>query len=72
MKPITATELQKFIGKGGKYKLNGLTFDVAVADARTNYNVLELLVKPVAGEGESWVSASFITLDDPGSVPAQG
>jgi len=69
MKPITATELQRFIGKSGKYKASGFNFYVIVADARTNYNVLEFLVRPIAGEGEYWVSASCVTLEDPPEVP---
>jgi len=69
MKPLTATELQRFIGKSAKYKANGFTFCVTVADARSNYSVLEFLVKPVAGEGESWVSASCVTLDEPIEMP---
>jgi len=69
MKPITATELQRFIGKSGKYKANCFNFYVVVADARTNFNILEYLVRPVAGEGGSWVPASFILLDKPAEVP---
>jgi hypothetical protein len=69
MKPLAATELQRYIGQGGKYKANGFNFFVTVADARSNYNILELLVRPVAGEGECWVSASFVTLEEQMEVP---
>ena len=71
MKPISAMELSNYLGMQGKYKANGFSFYVTVEDARTNYNILEFLVRPVAGEGESWISASFITLDPPAEMPAQ-
>ncbi len=69
MKPLTATELQRFIGKSGKYKANGFSFFVTVVDARSNYSILEFLVRPVAGEGECWVGASCVTLEDSIEVP---
>jgi len=69
MKPISALDLSNYIGMRGKYKANGFSFYVVVTDARTNYNVLELLVRPEAGEGEHWISASFITLEAPVEVP---
>jgi hypothetical protein len=42
-----------------------------VEDGLTNYNILVFLVRPVAGEGESWISASFIILGPPAEMPAQ-
>ena len=69
MKPISALELSNYFGREGKYKANGFSFYVTVEDARTNYNILEFLVRPVAGEGESWISASFITLEAPVEAP---
>ncbi len=69
MRLYGATELQSFIGKTGKYKVNGFGFYVVVADARTNLNILEYLVRPIAGEGGSWLPASFILLDKPTEAP---
>ncbi len=69
MKPLTAVELQRFIGRSGKYKANGFSFFVSVINARCSHNILELLVRPVAGEGESWVGASFVILDDSVETP---
>lgn len=71
MKPIDVHELNKYIGMKGKYRANGFSFYVNVESARTNYNVLEFLVSPVAGEGKGWISASFITLEPPAEMPAQ-
>ena len=71
MKPISAVELAHYIGMHGKYKANGFSFYVTVENARTNYNVLELLVRPKAGEGKGWISAGLITLDPPVEMPAQ-
>jgi hypothetical protein len=41
---------------------------VKVIDARFYLSRLEFLVTPVAGEGESWVMANFVSLDDPGEI----
>jgi hypothetical protein len=60
---MTATELQKYIGTTGKFQANGFRFEVKVTDARCVRNRLELLIAPMAGEGESWVMASYIALD---------
>jgi hypothetical protein len=60
---MTATELQKYIGTTGKFQANGFRFEVKVTDARCVRSRLELLVVPMAGEGESWVMASYIALD---------
>jgi hypothetical protein len=73
MKPKTAIDLNKYIGRSGKYTVNGLSFYVAVTNAQANYNVLELLVRPLAGEGESWVKGSFITpLEEPAEASGPG
>jgi hypothetical protein len=60
MKPLTVFELGKHIGEKAIYLANGLSFLVTIENARANYNILEFLVKPVSGEGEMWIRASFV------------
>ena len=62
---MTATELQKFLHRTGKYLANGFKFAVEIIDARFVYTRLEFRIVPLAGEGDSWVMASFVTLDEP-------
>jgi hypothetical protein len=64
-KDMTATELQKYLRKTGKYRSNGFKFAVEIIDARFVYTRLEFRIVPLAGEGDSWVMASFVTLDEP-------
>ncbi len=66
---MTATELQKYLHRTGKYQFKGFSFAVEVIDARYVYTRLEFRIVPLAGEGDSWVMANFVTLDDP--VPGE-
>lgn len=61
---MTATELQKYLRRTGKYQSNGFKFAVGIVDARFVYNRLEFRIVPLAGEGDSWVMASFVTVDE--------
>ena len=49
---MTATELQKYLHRTGKYQSNGLKFAVEIIDARFVYNRLEFRIVPLAGEGD--------------------
>ncbi len=62
---MTAIELQKYLHKTGKYQANDFRFNVEVIDARFVNSRLELRIMPLAGEGNSWVMASFVALDEP-------
>jgi hypothetical protein len=48
-------ELIKYRGTRGIITENGLQFLVDVMDVRRRYGHTDVLVRPVAGEGETWV-----------------
>lgn len=58
-------ELQKYVGRKGKYRQNGWAFDVEVVSARSGSGgQVDLLVTPMAGEGQVWLSAGLVELFD--------
>ena len=61
---MTATELQKYLHRRGKYRSNGFKFAVEIIDARFVYTRLELRIVPISGEGDCWVMANFVSLDE--------
>ena len=63
-KQLSADELHSFIGRAGQYQARaGMTVAVTVTNARESYGRLDLLVAPVAGTGEAWISTALIKLD---------
>jgi hypothetical protein len=64
----TTAELAKFIGKTGLWRVGGggILVAVSVKDVRKNYGRIDLLIKPLSGQGETWVdSESVESLDSP-------
>lgn len=53
---IHAKQMSRAIGQTVLYRANGLAFEVTVLDVRTVWSRVDLLVQPVAGTGEKWVS----------------
>lgn len=52
---MTTIDLQKYIGKKGIMKVNGLEIDVKIIDAKFSYGNYRYLVTPVSGKGEVWI-----------------
>jgi hypothetical protein len=70
MDPMSVSEMQKYLGKGGRYKANGFSFDVRVIDVRSDRSCgMEFLVIPGAGEGKGWVASSLVLLENPPGGP---
>lgn len=65
----TASELAAHMGRVGTMTVVGaLRMRVKVIDARANYNRLDYRVAPeipAAGDGDAWVFATRVELDDP-------
>lgn len=53
----TTNELKANIGQTLDYPVNKLRFPVKVLDTRQMYGRTDLLISPVSGSGEQWVSA---------------
>lgn len=54
--------MKRVIGfaKRGRITFRGLRVDVRVVDSRTAYGRKELLVRPVAGIGSTWISVANV------------
>lgn len=59
---MKATEVNQYLGRQGKLPVEGgqLVFNVACHDVRSAYGRVDVLVTPVNGTGETWVSESRI------------
>lgn len=63
-KQLSAEELASFVGRTGHYQARaGMTVEIRVTNARESYGRLDLLVAPIAGTGEAWISTALIKLD---------
>jgi hypothetical protein len=72
---MSAAELSRLIGRSGRAALSAsgknqvLHVDVTVLDARELYGRRDVLVSPVAGVGEAWVSLENVELLEPADSP---
>lgn len=63
--PMDAIELQKFIGRKASFEADGFSFRVRVKNARwSEAKGMELLVLPISGQKERWMTANLLELDD--------
>lgn len=65
---MTSAKLAKLVGKNGVARLvagsTTLQVEVEIRDARSAFGRLDVLVRPIAGEGEAWVSLDSVTVDE--------
>lgn len=54
---MTARELQPVIGRKVSVRYESISVDCVVLDAREVWGRRDVLVHPVSGEGQQWVSA---------------
>lgn len=65
---VKAKDLSALIGRKGYVRMSSsnsgdrVRVDVRILDGRTAFGREDLLVKPVAGDGEAWVSLDNVTL----------
>jgi hypothetical protein len=52
----TLNEMKQHVGKQGLIRQSNILFAVTVLDVRQVYGRLQYLVKPVSGEGMSWIN----------------
>ena len=64
--PDGAIDFDAYRGHKGSYNVESLDVEVLVLEARQRFGHLDLLITPVAGNGERWTELKNITLhDDP-------
>lgn len=56
----TANQMQPAIGETIAIRLESLTVNVRVMDAKTAWGNVRLLVRPCMGEGETWIDCSRV------------
>ena len=62
----TLKELAQYVGKRFYVRLGGLSVEVLceVKDAKSAYGAIRVLVIPVMGRGETWVSVDRLNVDE--------
>jgi hypothetical protein len=53
---MTTNEMQLLLGKTVRYRINGLLVDVNILDVKIAWNIVKVLISPVAGTGSVWVN----------------
>jgi hypothetical protein len=64
-----ASSLALYLGRTGALRVERLSIDVVVADAKRSYGRTLLLVRPVSGAGEQWVEESRVSGLSEGAGP---
>ena len=64
--PDGAIDFDAYRGHKGSYRVESLDVEILVLEARQRFGHLDLLITPIAGNGERWTELKNITLhDDP-------
>jgi hypothetical protein len=61
---MTTMDLVKLRGRKGLLDLGKLSVPINVIDSRTAFGRIDLLVRPINGRGEQWVSSDKVLLDN--------
>ena len=64
-----ASSLALYLGRTGALRVERLSIDVVVADAKRSYGRTLLFVRPVSGAGEQWVEESRVSGLSEGAGP---
>lgn len=59
----TLNEMRQHVGKQGLVRANNVLFSVEVLDVRSVYGRLQYLIKPIQGEGISWINEESLIKD---------
>jgi hypothetical protein len=52
----------KYIGKKATYRVGSLTVEVNIKDHRAVFGRDDVLISPVTGDGQQWVSADSVVV----------
>ena len=55
-------DLDTFPGRNGIMTVDDLSVEVKITDARLRFGHLDLLITPVAGDGEQWVEEARVAM----------
>ena len=64
---MTTRELTQLLDRSGtlQTELERLTIPVVIVDVRSAYGRTHVLIRPLHGSGETWVTAERVKLDEP-------
>ena len=64
---MTAREIAELLDKRATFtplsKVPAWTVNVTIVDARESFGSMQVLVEPVSGSGQAWVSAERVKMD---------
>jgi hypothetical protein len=58
----TVKELAQYLGRSGRYHVQGMKFAVKVVDARVSFGAVQLQIAPYSGAGRTWVYRDSVML----------
>lgn len=58
--PVKESIRETYVNRYGRLEADGFRFNVKIKDVRNRYGNLDVLVTPMAGDGEKWVSVHRI------------
>ena len=57
---MTSREIAELLNKRATVELNGMTVNVKILDGREAYGRTDVLITPISGSGQTWVSAERV------------
>jgi hypothetical protein len=58
----TVKEMAQYLGRSGRFHVQGMEVAVRVIDARLSFGVVQLEIAPYSGSGSAWVARDSVRL----------
>ena len=58
----TVKELAQYLGRSGRFHVQGMEVAVRVVDARVSFGQVQLEIEPYSGSGTAWVAQDSIRI----------
>jgi hypothetical protein len=68
---MTVTTLMGYLGQRAQLRMDRMTVEVRILDAKVSYGCVRFQVQPVTGTGVQWVDECRVAFAEPVSVTSQ-
>ena len=58
----TVKEMAQYLGRSGRFHVQGMEVAVKVVDARVSFGQVQLEIEPFSGSGSAWVDRDSVRL----------
>ena len=59
---LTVKEMAQYLGRSGRFHVQGMEVAVRVIDARLSFGQVQLAIAPYSGSGSAWVARDSVRL----------